>query len=140
MSNTIFAIDTTAAFVHRYGEDECEHACYVEVSCEPYNDGFLYDVDICDPANGYSTSQFTTRKEAERKAKWYLNLYGIEANVKFAPEMERGAKETCAIMFRERGVSKHETVQRVVHTCGDGRYIKWRGWWLELDADNIAEL
>lgn len=140
MSNTIFTIDTTAAFIDRYGEDECEHACYVEVSCEPYNDGFLYDVDICDPASGYRTHQFTTREEAEHDTKRYLNLYGIKADVKFAPEMERGAKETCTVMFRERGVSKHETVQRVVYTCGRDRYIKWRGWWLELDADNVAEL
>lgn len=140
MSNTIFSIDTTDRFIDRYGEDECKDACYVEVSCEPFLRGFLYDVDICDPDNGHRTHQYETREEAVHDAQWYLNLYGIKANVKLAPEMERGAKETCVVMFRERGVSKHETVQRVVYTCDSDRYIKWRGWWIELDADNVAEL
>lgn len=140
MSHTIYSIDTTARYVDAWGEEACEGSCYIEVSCEPYNDGFLYDVDVCDPSGGFRTSQFTSRKDAERKVGFLLGLMGRRAVAKFAGEMERGEKETCCVEFRERGVLKHETVQRVVYTCGDARYIKWRGWWREVDGDNMAWL
>ena len=57
----------------------------------------------------------------------------------------KGGKEMCLVKFAERGVSRYEFVQRVIYTyaendCIETRYIQWRGWWLELDADNIAEL
>lgn len=55
-----------------------------------------------------------------------------------------GEKEMCLVKFTERGVSKSEFVQRVVYTyaesdCIEFRYIQWRGSWVEVDADNIAE-
>lgn len=55
----------------------------------------------------------------------------------------KGEKEICLVKFIERGVSKHEFVQRVIYTYAESdcivtRYIQWRGSWLCIDNDNIA--